>query len=268
MLDRSAAVVSRVPSPYGGRVLTRSTALAKNGLFLFQVLVILAVSFVPAVLSVAIANRVSANNRDLSFLPILVGLGITGLLLWLFIGQLLRNPWSSRYIYNKTLDEFQYRPDSIVDLTEPDAILIEVVPRRNWGKFTLDNAEDQGFLCVDQERRQLLFEGDKNRYRIPVEAVLSCEVEVMNPSESRSTPIACVVLTFRDERIGEREAPLLPRRTIGGADLGANYVERSNELYRRLQSLLAEPSLLATATPAANSDNISHAFVFPKSNHG
>jgi hypothetical protein len=246
MLDRSAAVVSRVPSPYCGRVLTSGAALAKNGLFLFQVLVTLAVSFVPAVLSVAVANRV--NNKDLSFVPILVGLGLTGLLLWLFIGQLLRNPWSSRYIYNKTLAEFQNRPDSIVDLTNPDAILIEVVPRRNWGKLTLENAEDQGFLCVDQERRQLLFEGDKNRYRIPAEAVRSCEVEVMNPNESRSAPIACVVLTFHDERIGEREVPLLPRRTIAGANLGTNYVERANELYRRLQSLLGEQSLLATAS--------------------
>src|ERR1700730_16391160 len=171
MLDRSAAVVSRVSSPYGGRVLTPGTALAKNGLFLLQVLVTLAVSFVPAVLSVAVANRVSLNNKDLSFVPILVGLGLTGLLLWLLIGQLLRNPWSSRYVYNKTLAEFQNRPDSVVDLTNPDAILIEVVPRRNWGKLTLENAEDQGFLCVDTERRQLLFEGDKNRYRIPAEAV-------------------------------------------------------------------------------------------------
>jgi hypothetical protein len=245
MLDRSAAVVSRVSSSYGGRVLTPGTALAKNGLFLFQVLVTLAVSFVPAVLSVAVANRVSLNNKDLSFVPILVGLGMTGLLLWVLIGQLLRNPWSSRYVYNKTLAEFQNRPDSIVDLTNPEAILIEVVPRRNWGKLTLENAEDQGFLCVDQERRQLLFEGDKNRYRIPAEAVRSCEVEVMNPSESRSAPIACVVLTFQDEKIGEREVPLLPRRTIAGANLGTNYVERANELYRRMQSLLAEQSLLA-----------------------
>jgi hypothetical protein len=34
----SAAVVSRVPGPHRGRVLTRSTALIKNGLFLLQVL--------------------------------------------------------------------------------------------------------------------------------------------------------------------------------------------------------------------------------------
>jgi hypothetical protein len=251
MLDRSAAVVSRVPSPYAGRVLTSGTALAKNGLFLLQVLVTLVVSFVPAVLSVAVANRVSVHNKDLSFLPILVGLGLTGVLLWFLIGQLLRNPWSSRYIYNKTLAEFEERPDCVVDLTNPDAILLEVIPRRNWGKLTLENAEDQGFLCIDPEARQLLFEGDKNRYRIPAETVLSCEVEVMNPSESRSAPIACVVLKFRDERIGEREAPLLPRRTISGNHLGTNYVERAHELHRRIQSVFGEKSLVEATAGSA-----------------
>jgi hypothetical protein len=252
MLDRSAAVVSRVPSPYGGRVLTPSTALAKNGLFLFQVVVTLAVSFVPAALSVAAANRVSAHNKDLSFLPILVGLGLTGVLLWFLIGQLLLNPWSSRYIYNKTLAEFQERPDSIFDLTNSDAILLEVIPRRNWGKLALENAEDQGFLCIDQENRQLLFEGDKHRYRIPAEAVLSCEVEVMNPNVWRSAPIACVALSFRDERIGEREAPLLPRRTISGDNLGTNYVERAHELYRRIQILFDEQCLVAATASSAD----------------
>src|SRR5439155_10658453 len=103
--------------------------------------------------------------------------------------------------------------DTVVDPNHPDAILAEVIPRRNWGQLMLENADDQGFLLVDAERRQLLFEGDKQRYRIPADAILSCDVEAMNKgseNDSRSVPVALVVVSFRDDRLGEREVPFLP----------------------------------------------------------
>ncbi|HEV3260396.1 MAG TPA: hypothetical protein VG013_26305 [Gemmataceae bacterium] len=243
MAEESSAVVSRVPSPYGGRLLNLRTSLTKNGLFVLQVVVIFGGSFVPAVLGVVAGQRFFPKNTELSFLPVLAGLGLTALLLWLFIGQLLRNPWSSRYIYHKTRTEFLQRPDAIVDPNNPDAILVEVIPRRNWGQLMLENAEDQGFLLVDRERRQLLFEGDNQRYRIPARALISSEVEVMNKnseSDQRGVPVASAVITFRDDRVGKREVPLLPRRTVSGDTLGGNYVERAHELQRRILSLSAE----------------------------
>ena len=92
---------------------------------------------------------------------------------------------------------------------------MEVVPRRNWGQIALQNAEDVGFLDLDAQRRELLFEGDNKRYRIPAQAVVSCEVELMNPDaahDSRSTPVGLVVLAVRDN-LGVRELPLRPVRT-------------------------------------------------------
>jgi hypothetical protein len=53
-------------------------------------------------------------------------------------------------------------------------------------------------------------------------------------------PVGLVVTTFRDDRMGEREVPFLPRRTVAGDPLGGNYVERANELQRRIRSLTAE----------------------------
>jgi hypothetical protein len=47
-----------------------------------------------------------------------------------------------------------------------------------------------------------------------------------------------VVLTVRDQ-MGERELPLRPMRTVGGDPLGTNYLERANELQRRIQNLSA-----------------------------
>jgi hypothetical protein len=243
MADESTAVVWRVPSPHAGRVLTSRTALIKNGLFLLQALLTLGGSLVPGVLGVVASNWLFPNDKELSFVPVAAGLGLTVLALWFFIGQLLRHPWSSRYIFHKTQTEFLQRPDAVVDPNNPEAILVEVIARRNWGKAMLENAEDQGFLLVDRERRQLLFEGDNHRYRIPAQALISSEVEVMNKdweSDSRSVPIAPVVITFRDDRLGEREVPFLPRRTVAGDPLGTNYVERANELQRRVLSLTSE----------------------------
>jgi hypothetical protein len=243
MADEPSGAVWRVPAPHAGRAVTPGITLIRNGLFLLQVALIFVSSFVPSVLGFVAGRTLFPNDRALSFLPILAGLGVTVLLMWLWFGQLLRNPWSSRYVQHKIRSEFLRRPDPVVDPNHPDAILVEVIPRRNWGQVMLDNAEDQGFLFVDSERRQLLFEGDQQRYRIPAEAILSCAVEAMNKDsedEHHSVPVAAVVVSFRDDRLGEREVPFLPRRTVAGDTLGANYVERARELDRRIAALLSE----------------------------
>jgi hypothetical protein len=244
MSDESIAVVSRIPPSRGGGVLTSGTALVKNGLFLLQVVAAFGGSFVPAILGgLAAQHRWLPGPQEISFLPVLAGLGLTGLFMWLFIGKLLRDPWSSRYVYNKLRAAVADRGDALVDVNYPDAIFVEVIPRRNWGQLMLESADDHGFLLIDGERRQLLIEGDKTRYCIPGSALVSCRVELMNPSaanDPRATPFAIVVLNIRDDRVGEREVPLLPRRTVSGNALGGNYVERAHELERRILGLNCE----------------------------
>jgi hypothetical protein len=41
----------------------------------------------------------------------------------------------------------------------------------------MEPATDVGFWRIDQTHQELLFEGDGKRYRIPFQAVTSCEVE-------------------------------------------------------------------------------------------
>jgi hypothetical protein len=243
MPDQPSGAVWRVPAPHAGRAVTPGITLIKNALFLLQVALIFVASFVPSVLGFTAGRWLFPNDKNLSFLPILAGLGVTVLLMWVWFGQLLRNPWSSRFVQHKIQSEFLRRPDPVVDPNHPDAIMVEVVPRRNWGQVLLTNAEDQGFLFVDTKGRQLLFEGDQQRYRIPAEAILSCEVEAMNKDaaqDERSVPVAAVVVSFRDDRLGEREVPFLPRATVAGDTLGGNYVERARELDRRIAALLSE----------------------------
>src|SRR5262249_41893411 len=52
----------------------------------------------------------------------------------------------------------------------------------NWG--ILNRETDYGFLKIDPARRCLTFEGILERYRIPADAITSCEVEPILPAEN------------------------------------------------------------------------------------
>ena len=60
---------------------------------------------------------------------------------------------------------------------DSEALFVEIVPKLNWGKLSLETARDAGFLRVDKARREVLFEGDRERWRIPAAAITYCEME-------------------------------------------------------------------------------------------
>jgi hypothetical protein len=237
MSDESIADITPLPVALRGRVLTSSAKLVENGIFLGQFLLFVIVAFAPAVLGgLAATKHLFPGNNALSFAPVLIGLGITAGLCWVLGGQMLRKPWSADYMFRKAQTELLRRKDAIVNPKMSEAIFVEVVPRRNWGQLALQNAEDVGFLHIDSQGRQLLIEGDHKRYKIPVEAIVSYDMELMNPKEAddeRGTPVGLVVLKLRDQ-LGERELPLRPVRSVSGDPLGGNYVERAQELRERI----------------------------------
>ena len=72
---------------------------------------------------------------------------------------------------------FGQRSQPLVRWDDPEAEFVDIVPRSNWGRNMLEPATDVGFWRIDSARHELLFEGDNKRYRIPFQAVASCEVE-------------------------------------------------------------------------------------------
>jgi hypothetical protein len=257
MADNALAEITPLPKAVRGGVLTSGAKLAENGLFLCQFLIFAALAFAPAIAGgVAATRRLFPGNQALSFSPVLIGLGLTAGLCWFLGGSMLRKPWSADYMFRRARAALLERPDSLVGSNMVDAIYTEVVPRRNWGTLSLQNAEDVGFLHVDAAEGRLVIEGDNKRYQIPAASIVSCNVELMNPSaaeDKHGVPVGLVVLVVRD-RLGERELPLRPVRTIAGDPLGGNYMERARALQERIlavapkvASVHGEPLL-----PAAN----------------
>lgn len=91
----------------------------------------------------------------------------------------LRNPSfvAIRILQKRLRGELGRRPNRLVDPGNPEALVVEIVPKANWGKVMLYLASDVGLLLRDRSRRQLLFEGDRGRFRVPVDALTYCALE-------------------------------------------------------------------------------------------
>jgi hypothetical protein len=118
----------------------------------------------------------------------------------------------SRYLYSVARRAFSRRRDPLVRFNDPDVGFVDIVPRSNWGRTMLEPATDIGLFRIDPERRELLFEGDSKRYRIPFAAVAACEVEPirLDADQWGNDLYYATVLTI-DTETGPRELPLCGR---------------------------------------------------------
>lgn len=74
-----------------------------------------------------------------------------------------------------------------------------------------------GFLVVDVAHRELRFEGDRERFRVPADALLSCEVEksVFSSSAKPTAPGYFLVTLRAPLAGGVWESPVAP--IVGGS---------------------------------------------------
>jgi hypothetical protein len=82
--------------------------------------------------------------------------------------------WYSR---SRLMNALVLRPDPIVAVNSPDVELVNLTLRENWTRVKLDVRDDIGLLELDDQRRELRIEGDKRRYWVPLDAVISCQPE-------------------------------------------------------------------------------------------
>jgi hypothetical protein len=89
---------------------------------------------------------------------------------------------------------------------------VQVVPRENWGTMKLETASDTGFLQIDPQRKELRFEGDVERYRIPAAAITGCSIASYSTGASANLKYHVVVIQGRTAA-GQWEAPISLRST-------------------------------------------------------
>jgi hypothetical protein len=179
---QAVAEVTPGDSAYAGRILTTKNAFIRTTFALLGLVGVFApigLGFLGGFL--AFPDHSLAGG--VSLIAKVCGEFLIGLAIIIFVANMVMLFWfpdifGGQYIRRLALREFARRPRPMVNPTAPSARFVQIIPRANWGRLKLFDASDIGFLSVDAQRNELLFEGDKECYRIPGAAITSCEVEV------------------------------------------------------------------------------------------
>jgi hypothetical protein len=202
----SRAEVKAVPQKEAGRVLNSVNTWIAAGLTLAPI---------PVGLAGGIGGLVAAASL---YDKILVAAGTCAIagLAWgaasVFALVAFQHFLASRYLRWVARQAFVGRVDLLVRPDDPEADFVDVITRGHWGASMLEPATDIGFFKVDHSRRELLFEGDNKRYRIPFATVTACQVEeyALGHEKWQADLHFITVLEFQTAN-GPRELPLAGR---------------------------------------------------------
>jgi hypothetical protein len=163
------AVITALPEPYHQNVHNPTYALKVNLLGLTPLLFILAGAGLVA-LGVFFVSR---NQILLSFGPFVLGgaSGAWGIYVALYCMAVYENRWAERRLRT----EIGRRPNPLLDPADPEAVYLSLIPRDSWAKVKWTMASDLLLMRIDNQRREVLLEGDCDRYRIPAGAIAECE---------------------------------------------------------------------------------------------
>jgi hypothetical protein len=214
------AEIKPVEADYAGKVFTKRTMLIGNALTLSGLLMVFG-SIGLAAWGGITAFPDKNSPQDVPPAKKAVGIAVLSLGLASFAGTAIFffiNPsyFGNKYLLKKLRLEFSRRPNCTVDPNDPEALFVEIVPKLNWGRMMLDNASDVGFLVLDRRRKEILFEGDKERWRIPAESITHCGLEVYVQGQGTHAATKIFFVVLRAQRSGEFwEAPIRERSGTG-----------------------------------------------------
>jgi hypothetical protein len=160
-----------------------------------------------------------------------------GALVWMgYFSDYIPSLWYHR-VARRVLAE---RPESFVQPDDPGAFFIQMIPRKNWGRVMLENADEVGFMRLDTTRVVILFEGDRERWMIPRESVISCELEAFDigPNDPNAGPAFWLVVLKANVGGVVWEAPIAPRPTVLAKHTPSGRRLRAEDLHRRIRGLL------------------------------
>ncbi len=214
------AQIHPVPPPYAGQAQNERTMLWGH-------LLVWTAMIVPGVLACALLPggvcllAVAIQHQLLPIWTEVVYVVVVGLSLLVSMSYWYNTERPMCFELGRRLDDWllrraiRQRPSPRVSADDLDAVIVEMSPRRLWGRgFTPPPGEfNQGLLLCDWEHEKLLFEGDYACYEIPAAAILDCHVEGLPGSGSNTSGLFGVILQVQ-VGIGVLELPLFPMRSF------------------------------------------------------
>ncbi len=217
--DPALATFSRVPPPHAGRC-KDAWVKWRGRLMVYPVAFAPLVTLLAAVgLGIPLCRALEAVGVEPT--PILVGYLVTCLAALVIFHVRHHNPnedlpyrFLVRYYYRTMLGQAKCRGDALFDVSRPDVVYGEMIPRRIWQDIAAGATEAEGaLLLIDADTRRVLFEGDRYRWVIPFAAIRGYEVEVALVEPE----FHAVALSF-DTDDGRKELPLVASAGLPGAD--------------------------------------------------
>lgn len=151
---------------------------------------------------------------------------------WLiYVGQFL----AASYAVGVGGKQLRLRVGSLYRGDEADLIPVEVYDRTAWTSV-LAKSIDSGFLQIDPNRRMLRFEGDKNRWEIPTNALTACRIAQSHVgSEANQNAEKRYYVTLATTHADEPwEVGLTQTRTEIGSDGPDKRSARAQFLFRQI----------------------------------
>lgn len=169
-------------------------------------------------------------------------LGVVGFIVGALLGQRYPGLFEGWYARRRLYSLLALRGDAIVPTNDGKARMVNMTRRENWNKVQLDVRDDVGLLAIDEKWRELRIEGDKRRYRVPLEAVVLCQPECFHhPLDKKLLNQYWYVRLVVRLEAGEREllfAPTFddwrPRTNENRKDLARRLCKRIEKVSQRV----------------------------------
>jgi hypothetical protein len=147
---------------------------------------------------------------------------------------------AARYTVAVGKSVLRSRPGATLTGSDEELIPVEIFDRTAWTSM-MARSIDFGFLQIDGRLGSLRFEGDKNRWDIPVSALTACRIEEAHVgSEGNENAEKRYYVVIASERDGEAwEAGMIHTRTAVGNDGKDQRYARAQGLLSRISSVVA-----------------------------
>jgi len=223
------AQITGVPAPEAVRVLSPLNVWISAGLTLLPIVVGTFSVLGGLGIGISIFNKVPLTGS------ILIGVGLVGGVLSVVVLVAYQQYLAANYLQWVARRTFAHRADALVRPDDPEAVFVDVIPRSHWGEVMLESATDMGFFAINHARRELLFEGDLKRYRIPFESIESCQIEEysLGYEQWKADVHFITVLTVETDN-GPREIPLAGKHLEFGSRRAAQRRVQANTFCGRI----------------------------------